>query len=219
MNFADVKSMFIPEGEVYIIFDGDGNIIWQKQSGEPYTFLEYITATGTQWIDTEIQQLDNTFKFEIEASISSIAANASAYLFSNQGNTSMSIRNSSNRGIAYARYWNSSQTQLINTTLSTFQTKRTYGLWNNKAYIDSNNYGITARTASSGGNILVFSQNGSSGASGNIYGFTLEAQGDVIMHLIPAIDNDTQEVGMYDEISDTFFTNAGSGSFIAGPEI
>ena len=67
MNFADVKSMFIPEGEVYIIFDGDGNIIWQKDSGETYTFLNYIEGTGTQYIDTELYHtsIDEVYELDI----------------------------------------------------------------------------------------------------------------------------------------------------------
>ena len=41
----------------------------------------------------------------------------------------------------------------------------------------------------------------------------------IIGNFVPAIRNSDDKVGMYDTVSGTFFTNAGSGEFTAGPEI
>jgi len=50
-----------------------------------------------------------------------------------------------------------------------------------------------------------------------IFSFRLHA-GDVdIFNFVPAKSSDDTQVGLYDLISKTLFTNAGSGSFTAGP--
>jgi hypothetical protein len=43
--------------------------------------------------------------------------------------------------------------------------------------------------------------------------------GTLVRYLIPAKRNSDNVVGMYDTVSKTFFTNAGSGAFIAGPVV
>ena len=45
------------------------------------------------------------------------------------------------------------------------------------------------------------------------------ASGDLVRDYIPAKNRSTNEIGLYDKISKTWFYNAGTGSFVAGPEI
>ena len=39
------------------------------------------------------------------------------------------------------------------------------------------------------------------------------------IHLVPAKRNSDNAIGMYDKVSGTFFTNAGTGTFVAGPTV
>ena len=73
-------------------------------------------------------------------------------------------------------------------------------------------------------NIPVFIRNheGSISASyfGDIYEFSiLDENGDYVIQLIPCYRKADNEAGMYDIVNDVFYTNAGSGSFIVGPNV
>jgi hypothetical protein len=54
---------------------------------------------------------------------------------------------------------------------------------------------------------------------GNIYEFYTKSQGNETLHLIPCFRKSDDEVGMYDLVSGKFYTNAGTGEFIVGPDI
>ena len=56
-------------------------------------------------------------------------------------------------------------------------------------------------------------------ATGYIYGSQMWGNGNLIQNLIPARRNRDNKLGMYDTVSNTFFTNAGTGEFVAGPVI
>lgn len=51
---------------------------------------------------------------------------------------------------------------------------------------------------------------------GKIYSFSVYADDVLFINLVPA-QNSGGAVGMYDTVSNTFFTNSGTGEFIAGP--
>lgn len=50
-----------------------------------------------------------------------------------------------------------------------------------------------------------------------IFSFTVNRSGSKYCELVPAKRNSDSVLGMYDVVRDTFLTNAGTGSFIAGP--
>jgi hypothetical protein len=50
-----------------------------------------------------------------------------------------------------------------------------------------------------------------------IYELSIYEDGAIVCNLIP-VKNTSNVIGMYDTVSGTFFTNAGTGEFIAGPE-
>ena len=55
----------------------------------------------------------------------------------------------------------------------------------------------------------------------NMYGaiYFLKITGDINMHLIPCYSREDNEAGMYDIVNGVFYTNAGTGEFIVGPEV
>ena len=51
-------------------------------------------------------------------------------------------------------------------------------------------------------------------ASMRLYSFTAKANGTFIMKMIPCVRKSDNKPGMYDTVSKTFFTNAGTGEFV-----
>jgi hypothetical protein len=51
---------------------------------------------------------------------------------------------------------------------------------------------------------------------GDIHSFRISNNSTIIRDLVPAIDNSTGSVGMYDIVQGMFFVNAGTGNFIPG---
>ena len=49
------------------------------------------------------------------------------------------------------------------------------------------------------------------------YELTIKYANKIVRNLIPAMRNSDSKVGMYDTVTRQFFTNAGTGEFIAGP--
>lgn len=73
-------------------------------------------------------------------------------------------------------------------------------------------------------NIHLFTASGVSSSNGKYYGklykFTMaDANGNLIRNFVPCYRKSDSVVGLYDPVSSTFFTNAGTGSFTAGPEV
>lgn len=65
-------------------------------------------------------------------------------------------------------------------------------------------------------------QEGRFGFSGNgcrIYYLKFYYQNDLIRDFIPCYHKVSGEIGMYDPVTKTFFTNQGTGSFMKGPEV
>lgn len=60
MNFAGVQSLTIPEGDVRSVAIG-GVTVWTKPNPLPYDAeVEYLEATGTQWINAGVTPDGNT---------------------------------------------------------------------------------------------------------------------------------------------------------------
>lgn len=72
--------------------------------------------------------------------------------------------------------------------------------------------------------ITLFDVNQKAGLVGNaggsrIYYFKLFDNGDLVRDYIPCYRKSDSKPGMYDLVSRTFFTNAGTGEFIVGPDV
>jgi hypothetical protein len=57
------------------------------------------------------------------------------------------------------------------------------------------------------------------GLVGSIYYFKIYDNGTLVRDMVPARRNSDGVLGMYDTVTNTFFTNAGTGEFIAGPVV
>ena len=67
MNFAGVKSITIPEGDVRSIAIG-GVTVWQKPNPLPYDAeVEYVQSDGTNWVETDYVPTSGAFAVDMTA--------------------------------------------------------------------------------------------------------------------------------------------------------
>ena len=122
----------------------------------------------------------------------------------------------------YTRFGSSSS---VNTEFASNQSEGVLVLKKNALIVNGNQILSPAFNATlNGASLRIFGSIDSGGnpASTAIIqssGFNIMRDGQMIMNLVPARQNSSGVVGMYDTVSNTFLTKTGSGSFVAGPEI
>ena len=181
-----------------------------------YTELQYIESTGTQWIDTgwKITQPNIAYDLRYQITDSSnqriagcqapgysngAALMGNGWSFSNKNSTSVFSADTnvhsaqfvcSNNECTYTR-----DAETMSATLGTFvQNDVNFALFG-----------------------ILMGERPSSYAQVKIYHFKIYDNGVLVRDFVPAKRGDV--VGMYDTVSRTFFTNAGSGTFIAGDPV
>ena len=206
--------------------DGENQIL--VPSG--YQQLEYLESTGTQYINTGKVPQDTyeyRFKYALTAfdaykgpfcAYSAEAANTVRIIPDNGSNSNVLIYFNCKAGGGNLNITGltSAANQIVEGSLS----KKSYYLKNITSNIvksDSNATDLfptkgTAITA----NMCLFGYSGYISKS-RIYYFDTYNNGACIQKLVPAKRLSDNVLGMYDVISKTFFTNAGTGTFTAGP--
>ena len=168
-----------------------------------YTELEYLESTGAQYIDTEITPTAN-FEFYIDASLSA----SSSYIFATSDNSiRVGYYNSTTLASSINDNWNNG-----GIAFGGLDNKFHIGLSPHWTLNYNGNKRFVERPYSPSGTARLFP----SGPS-KIYSAELYDGKTLVFHLIPTKRNSDGVLGMYDTVSGTFFTNAGTGTFIAGP--
>lgn len=200
--------------------------VLEAQGGD-YTFLKYIEATGTQYIETGLSGAMRWVGAGQGTSHSSgskciLAARASkdgqpfgaviflASRYGSQdtgkhwtlGGQSGNVGISSVATLSYAEYDVTFNDDIFSGTINqesfnNISNDYTIGEW--KIGCATTNSGVTAY-------LFV----------GNIYRQQAYQNNVLVGDFIPAIRNSDNVVGMYDTVSGTFFENAGTGTFVAG---
>lgn len=236
INFADVEIITIPEGTVTQI-ECNGTVLW-KYSRLPnaYQEVEYIESSGKQYIDTGICPNNNTYmhlrlytactgSFYVSGS----RASGGNIYFGQTGTLSASKISATVNGISATAstsggsYWKRlSSGQTYEVTLQTNgdgtyfyeiideTNKQTYSI--TKEYDELGDISVP---------ILLFALRNDNIISGTnrLYEYTLIQNGSKVRDFLPCYRKSDNEVGLYDLVSQTFFTNDGSGSFTPGPNI
>ena len=197
-----------------------------ESAGGDYTFLNYITATGTQYIETGLSgparwvgagqaTSESTGSKCILGALTS-SGNASVYLASRFG-SSADAKNkrwtidgasgaTSVSGLTYAKYDIDYQENTFTGTINAESTSRT----NTDTFTT---WFIGCSRGISGGVTVNYP------FVGNIYRQQAYQNNVLVGDFIPATRNSDNVVGMYDMVSGTFYTNAGTGDFTAGTVI
>lgn len=181
------------------------------------TFIEWIEATGNQYIETGISPTENTI-VEIYNLTPVTQSRYGAFLGEgNQSGRIYSIRfNGTNNNLQFQMGADNAAINAVGSAVgNTYYVKAE----KNKFTLNDQEYTGNNQSLSNPVTTLKIFANGS-GENGKgkikevkIYnGTTLQA--DFVAAL-----NDSDVPGMYDTVSGNFYTNAGSGAFNAGPEI
>ena len=175
---------------------------WLKQDTEIYCEFMYVAATVGQW--------DYLFTFG--------CANPTCG-FANQADTGKtvycsfgSVADKTFNVPTDDYFYNVFHTALINSTGCTVDS--TY----------SASYSGTISTENSASKIALFARSNTSGvlerfSSRKIKAFQIREGGVLVTNLIPCYRKSDDVIGMYDTVSDTFYTNAGTGVFTKGANV
>lgn len=204
----------------------------------PYIPLEYIESTGTQYIDTG-KILTQNNSVELKMRTPNDTSSDRRMSFGSRGNdlddnnissssldTSLSIDFSNSNftvyGVAYGRI--QTETEYI-----LYASKNTRKIYNKYRHVLAENNTICNDTIITPGTCTIFKINpvpdsglpDSSYINGKmrLYYFKIWENDGLIANLIPVKRKSDNEICLYNSITGQFFTNQGTGSFIAGPEI
>lgn len=196
-----------------------------------YTQLTSIASTGTQWINTGVK-LTNNFKSIIVGRLTETpSTNFRTILGANNNNLSTGKQNvllgwgNSANGF-YAEpclnpsYTYSSYPWDTNTHTFTTNVTPTVTTFNIDGVVDT----INSAPSITGVNLAIFARLAQNDTVGSQVNFELNSielyQSNVLVfNGVPAKRNSDDEVGLYDTVSGSFFSNSGTGDFIAGSEV
>ena len=181
-----------------------------------YTQLEYIQSSGSQYINTGFKPNQDT-KISITVDF---PLSGTSWLYGGRtsaGSNSLGFLCES--GSRYRFDYASSITALTVKPTGKF----TIDSDKNKCYINGElAFTATYTTFTSPVNMYIFNNNNngslSGGSSAKLYNCSIYDNGVLIRSFIPC-KNASGTVGLYDSVNNQFYKNAGSGTFIAGPEI
>ncbi len=191
-----------------------------------YQLLDYITGTGTQYIDTGVTQSSDQMAMEITFKLSTNTYSYSGWLMgcwaTDKGFTINVNANSGSNAkkmcIGLGKgYWRTSSA--INTNQHTYKAD----MANLLAYMDGTSHTVSAftRTINDLPIYIFFGKETGTGAKakGNCYGAKIWDAGVLIHDYYPCYRKTDSEPGLYDTVGKTFLTNAGTGVFGIGAEI
>lgn len=179
--------------------------------------VEYIEATGTQYIDTNLIMGDDEYIIEAKFNISSGSASSYSALFTNRESSRNTYGFAINGSKTYVNPCNNpnsaisiTYTRGIDYTLSLKKGEITL---NGTTYTNTNY--VTGYSTKS---LWIFRQRyNNSGISAKLYSLSVLHNENVIMDFIPVRVN---QVGcLYDRITNTLFKNVGTDNFAYGNDI
>lgn len=194
----------------------------QRNLSAGYQQVEYLESSGTQYIDTGIipSEVDNIYiKFKNTAS-------TQGYLIGAAGGGFYNYVGVHNAFPGYGENWGG-QNQFIGFGIpvdtSNIHTIIADLTSTPKFYFDGElkatqiEYATISSTYTLKINEKVFNSN--TRCSARYYSVKLSKSGSFIRYLIPARRLSDNVLGMYDTVTNTFLTNQGTGTFIAGPDV
>ena len=185
---------------------------------EEYETVEYIQSTGNQYINTGvvIEDLTSHYKFEMDLTVDGAGgetstSNVNGYMGINGGvmltltkNNGLGI--SSSAGVPWVK--GKRYSAVIERRTDAMRTATIDGTYfesskQGTVYLDRP-FGIYALSPFDGGFYTFY---------GKLYSFKAWKNNELIRHLVPCKRKSDGEVGVYDRVTKTFFTNAGTGKF------
>lgn len=224
MNLVDFKELSIQSIELKELY-ANGTLIWQSaRLPSEYQEVEFIYAAdgayiNTGWVPSEGSTFNLIF-YNYGNKPYPFGAGSSPRLAISKGATaSMQIYNTSN---STGGIYNFVPVMWERLNLETYSTNTTESYVKLNGEIIRNN---AAQNVDFNSALPMFLGAWSYSASSTrlgaawIYYAKANVKGTDIFELIPCYRKKDGVIGMYDMISKEFFTNAGTGDFVAGPEV
>ena len=198
-------------------------LLWQLQNKTPqqtlpsaYTQLEYLESTGVQYINTG-RKLYGTDTVEVKYS-DFVKVNSDNMLFGHYSDNSFAYNLMFDNIYIYLHSRVGQQVEGISNT-----GVHTIRLGNNRFYFDNQlrvRFKDRSTDFQTNAPVTIFSAGSNYKSTAKVYYYMVtNYNNEIVQYLVPARRNSNGKLGMYDMITGTFFTNAGTGSFIAGPDV
>ena len=183
-----------------------------------YTQIEYIESDGSQYIGTGIK-LTNNVGFMVTYSFTEIK-NLTYILGSYTPHYYLGIASSGHMLISYGPTADHGVLSIAKDKFSTetYTAKVNYNNSHIAEFVGISSAVMPEENFSSNRTMYLFRLNsGERPSKSRIYKLQITDGTELVRNFIPARRNSDGEIGMYDTVTNTFFTNAGTGEFIAGP--
>lgn len=184
-----------------------------------YTELTFIESSGTQYIDTGVNgnndNLTISFKYEL------LSYTRYGGLFGNYVNEThncwriLQTANDNNKCYVSVNSSAGSGTSTITlekNVVNTVEVNNTQCIIN--GVVDP--HSTTTKGTVNDTNIVIFAQKATTGSKMRLYNFKIIDGNNVVRDYVPAMRETDEVIGLYDKITKSFYTNGGSGVFIAG---
>lgn len=250
MDFSKITSLTLPEGPVAKITRG-GVTLWEAPTGGlPADFqqVEYITADGSQWVDTGIYAANyqDGIYCDMDFMLTTAASgNTYRYFYGHAQKAHNAGGLAFNRGAGHYRYYlGQGQRAIFVGATNELNDKRAYlRMFCNSndlvtstdsvhlCYADDPETNLIklyktyhdATCLMPASNMYLFNANGyetNPGFAGNFYSFKMtDAAGVPLRDFVPCYRKADGVIGVYDLVSGAFFENSGTGSFTKGADV
>lgn len=212
---------------------GTGDFVYKMPKDVQYTYLDYIGTTGTQYIDLKYMAKTNT---EVRLDVQFVP-NDNTYVQNSTGDniigreTTVDTNNFSINYGANANQYNdiyywidktyASGAAIKNSIYDTVLPRSTMIAKSGSATFQGVTHEVATKTVNNTENMLLFGNFDSSTNEINsfkrydarIYDFQIYEDGILIRNMIPAMRSSDNQAGLYDELNDVFYPNAGTGEF------
>lgn len=188
-----------------------------------YQQVEYIESTGTQYINTGINTNTTTSRYETKINPSLVSGTIGIFGTRNSSTANQSSMNVFIIDGAFRLDWlNGSMGSSVRISSNT---EYTISITRGLATINNVNYRFVETTSIDSlypfyvGSFNNVGSVFSNGFSGKIYYSKLYNNNILVFDGVPCYRKSDNEIGMYDFVSNTFFTNAGTGTFLKGQDV
>lgn len=197
-----------------------GNSVQGKLPSE-YQQVEYIESTGTQYIDTGINVNTTTSRYETKINPNLVSDTRGIFGTRNHISSNLSSMNVFIINGVFRLDWltgagNYNVNNISSNTEYTISITRGLATINNVDYTSEETTSVNSSYTFYIGNFNNAGSAYSNGFSGKIYYSKLYNNNILVFDGIPCYRKSDNEIGMYDLVTNTFFTNAGTGVFLKG---
>ena len=186
-----------------------------------YTQVEYITFNFDTYIDTGYKFTSEIAKVKFDFNMTSFAANGGQMGGQNapDNTTALIVYNNWLYVGNNAFYISTLSTGRHNVELSANSGSVTVTTDNQQTYSNTYTGSIQSTNSWPFGTYYTSYINTLGGIAGDLYSLQLYDNNVLVFNGVPARRNSDGVLGMYDTVTNTFFTNDGTGSFVAGPDM